>query len=427
MSPREPAGLLRRIAPAELPELAREAVDRATLETAASIVEDVRERGEEAVREHAVRLGELEEDAPWVADRGELEAARERISPGDLQVLEAAAQRIRDFARAQMEALDAVETVWPGGLAGHDIAPVRRAGCYVPGGRFPLPSSALMTVVTARMAGVDRIWAASPRPADITLAAAAVAGADALIRVGGAQAVAAMAWGAGPVPPCDVVVGPGSRWTTAAKQLVSGRVGIDMLAGPSELVVLADRTADPETVAADLLAQSEHDPDALPVLVSWEEGLLDEVDAALERQLQKLPTAATARQAIGGGFAVLVEDLEEACSICDRLAPEHLQVVTADPEEAASRLDHYGALFLGEGAAEVFGDYGAGPNHVLPTGGTARYAGGLSVYTFLRIRTWMRSGPGGPDPGLVRETARLARLEGLEAHARAAERRLPEA
>ncbi|MFO7768472.1 MAG: histidinol dehydrogenase [bacterium] len=424
MNTREGGRLLRRITPDGLPGPDREAVDRATLDTAAGIVEDVRARGEEAVREHAVRLGELEEGAPWIASRPELEAARERVDAGDLQVLESAAERIRDFACAQFEALGPMETGWPGGRAGHRITPVRRAGCYIPGGRFPLPSSALMTVITARTAGVEEVWAASPRPADITLAAAAVAGADALIRVGGAQAVAALAWGAGEVPPCDVVVGPGSRWTTAAKQLVSGRVGIDMLAGPSELVVLADGTADPDTVAADLLAQAEHDPDALPVLVSWEEEVLDAVDAALARQLKDLPTAAVARQAVRGGFAVAAADLEEAAAVCDRLAPEHLQVVTADPEEAASRLDHYGALFIGEGAAEVFGDYGAGPNHVLPTGGTARYVGGLSVFTFLRVRTWMRSEAGGPDSALVRETARLARLEGLEAHARAAERRL---
>ena len=207
------------------------------------------------------------------------------------------------------------------------VAPVDRAGCYAPGGRFPLPSSVLMTAVTARAAGVRDVWVASPRPDDVTLAAAAVAGADALLAVGGAQAIAALAYGAGDVPPCDVVVGPGNRWVTAAKKLVAGHVGIDMLAGPSELVVLADASADPATVAADLLAQAEHDPDALPVLVATDAELVDRVEIELERQLAALPTRDTAEPAIGNGFAVMAGNLDDAIEVCDRLAPEHLQVL----------------------------------------------------------------------------------------------------
>jgi phosphoribosyl-ATP pyrophosphohydrolase/phosphoribosyl-AMP cyclohydrolase/histidinol dehydrogenase len=270
------------------------------------------------------------------------------------------------------------------------------------------------------VAGVERVWVASPKPAPVTLAAAAVAGADGLLAVGGAQAIAALAFGADPVPACDVVVGPGNRWVTAAKQLVAGSVAIDMLAGPSELVVLADRSADPAVVAADLLAQAEHDPDALPVLVTLDAALAGAVDAELERQLATLPTAATARAAVAHGVAVVAGDLAAACAVCDRLAPEHLQVMLADPGPAVARLRHYGALFIGSGSAEVLGDYGAGPNHVLPTGGTARHTGGLSVFTFLRVRTWLRMDA---PAALAADAAALARLEGLEAHARAAERR----
>jgi phosphoribosyl-ATP pyrophosphohydrolase/phosphoribosyl-AMP cyclohydrolase/histidinol dehydrogenase len=280
-----------------------------------------------------------------------------------------------------------------------------------------------MTAITARVAGVSHVIVASPRPAPVTLAAAYVAGADALLPCGGAQAIAALAHGAGPVAACDVIVGPGNRWVTAAKQLVSGQVGIDMLAGPSELVVLvtADADADPDTIAADLLAQAEHDPDALPILVTTDPGLPARVDAALAAQLAVLPTAETARPAVANGFAVLCDDLETAIRVCDTLAPEHLEVLSPDAEGLRTRFRHYGGLFLGHGAAEVLGDYGAGPNHVLPTGGTARHVGGLSVFTFLRVRTWMAMDAPGP---LARDAAALARLEGLEGHARSAERRL---
>lgn len=277
-----------------------------------------------------------------------------------------------------------------------------------------------MTAVTARVAGVETVWVASPKPTDHTLAAASIAGADALLAVGGAQAISAFAYGAA-VPVCDVIVGPGNRFVTAAKQLVSGRVRIDMLAGPSELLVLADHTADPVIVAADLLAQAEHDPDAVPVLVSLDADLINAVNVAISTQLRDLPTATTARAALDNGFAVLAPDLDAAIRLCDSLAPEHLEVLTEDCERVARRLTNYGGLFIGAGSAEVFGDYGVGPNHTLPTGGTGRFCGGLSVFDFLAIRTWMRLDD---DPAeLVRDAAALGRMEGLEAHARAAEKR----
>jgi phosphoribosyl-ATP pyrophosphohydrolase/phosphoribosyl-AMP cyclohydrolase/histidinol dehydrogenase len=312
----------------------------------------------------------------------------------------------------------------PGGRAGHRITAVNRAGCYAPGGRYPLPSSVLMTAVTAKVAGVDNVIVASPKPTPVTLAAAAVAGVGSVLALGGSHAIAALAYGVEGIDPCDVIVGPGNRWVTAAKQLISGTVGIDMLAGPSELVVMADDSADPGTVAADLLAQAEHDPDALPVLVALSADLADAVDAEIDRQLAGLPTRDVAEAALANGFTVVVRDVETAGAVCDRLAPEHLQVMTEEPVEVASRLEHWGGLFVGSGSAEVFGDYGAGPNHTLPTGGVARYRGGLSVFDFLRISTWLEI----DDPDAARQTVEdsiaLARLEGLEAHARAAEKRL---
>ena len=414
----------KRLRPDEIDLVLRDPVDSDTLVRAEEIVEVVRAEGERALRTYAERFGDRQPGEPLVLGPDELAAAADRLPADQRGLLERTADRIRAFAGAQRASLADVDVEVPGGRAGHRVAPVVRAGCYAPGGRFPLPSSVLMTAVTARAAGVSEVWVASPRPNDVTLAAAAVAGADALLAVGGAQAIAALAFGAGAVPACDVVVGPGNRWVTAAKKLVAGHVGIDMLAGPSELVVLADGSADPATVAADLLAQAEHDPDALPVLVATDEGLVDRVESELALQLAELPTRATAEPALGNGFAVLAETLDDAIEICDRLAPEHLQVLAVDADEIWPRLDHWGGLFVGDASAEVFGDYGVGPNHTLPTGGVARFKGGLSVFDFLRIRTWLRLDEGPEVVAVARDAATLARLEGLEGHARAAERRI---
>jgi histidinol dehydrogenase len=414
----------RTLSPEDVERLEREAVDAETLAAAADIVEAVRSGGDTALRGYAERFGDRAPGEPLVIPREELEAAVARLPEDQVTLLRRTADRIRAFADAQRRSLEDVDVPVPGGRAGHRVAAVERAGCYAPGGRFPLPSSVLMTAVTARAAGVASVWVASPKPTDVTLAAAAVADADAVLAVGGAHAVAAMAYGAGEIPACDVVVGPGNRWVTAAKKLVAGQVGIDMLAGPSELVVLADDTADAATVAADLLAQAEHDPDALPVLVTTSGDLARAVERELETQLATLPTRDTAQAALDQGFAVVASDLDEAVAVCDRLAPEHLQVLTADADAVARRLDHWGGLFVGEVSAEVFGDYGVGPNHTLPTGGVARFKGGLSVFDFLRIRTWLELTPGDETQAVARDAAALARLEGLEAHARAAERRL---
>jgi phosphoribosyl-ATP pyrophosphohydrolase/phosphoribosyl-AMP cyclohydrolase/histidinol dehydrogenase len=353
-----------------------------------------------------------------------LNRALASLATADRERLERVAERIRVFADAQRCALAAVTVPLPGGAAGQWISAVERAGCYSPGGRYPLPSSVLMTGVTARVAGVREVWVASPKPAPLTLAAAAVAGADGLLAAGGAQAIAALAYGAGPIASCDVVVGPGNRYVTAAKQLIAGSTAIDLLAGPSELTVLADGSADPERIAADLLAQAEHDPAAVPLLVATDSGLAERVDRELERQLKGLATADVARAALANGGVILVANVDEGIAVCDAIAPEHVQLELRDAAAVAPRLAHYGAMFLGPLGAEVLGDYGAGPNHVLPTGGTARARGGLSVYTFLRVRTWLRLDDTRAARPLIEDAVWLARAEGLEAHARAAEQRL---
>ncbi len=416
---------LRRIDPAQLEGTidAHQAVDATTLREAERIVDAVRDGGDAALRHYGERFDALVAGAPSLIGRERLDEALAGLGAEQQALLTRTAERIRRFAEAQKQCLRPLEVVIAGGRAGHNISPLQRAGCYAPGGGYPLPSSVLMTAVTARVAGVEQVWVASPRPTQATLAAAAVAGADGLLACGGAQAIAALAYGTESVPAVDIIVGPGNRWVTAAKKLVAGQVAIDMLAGPSELVVLADASADPALIAADLLAQAEHADDALVAVISCDPNLLDAVDGALCNQLTDLPTAKAAAQAIARGLAVSCGSLSEAAQLCDRIAPEHLQLMVAEPEQLATRVRHYGALFIGAGSAEALGDYGAGPNHVLPTGRTARHTGGLSVLSFLRVRTWMQIDEPEAAEQLRQDAAALARLEGLEAHARAAEAR----
>jgi phosphoribosyl-ATP pyrophosphohydrolase/phosphoribosyl-AMP cyclohydrolase/histidinol dehydrogenase len=405
--------------PDELTSRTRRPVDDATLAAAARIVEDVRERGEVGLREHAERLGDLEPGAPLVIERRVLDAHLAALPADERALLERVAERIRRFAEAQRACLLPLNLCIEGGRAGHRWLPAATAGAYAPGGRYPLPSSVLMTVIPAHVAGVETVWVASPRPTPVTLAAAALAGAHGLLAVGGAQAIGALAFGT-VTPAADIVVGPGNRWVTAAKKHLVGENGIDGLAGPSELAVIAEHAASARLDAADLLAQAEHDVDAMPILVTTSAALVDAVERELELQLEDLPTSATAVAALeANGVALLVRDLEEAVAVTDRLAPEHLELHVVDARALAERVRCYGGLFIGARTAEVFGDYGAGPNHVLPTGGGGRFAAGLSVATFLRAATWLET----EEPERIApDSAHLARLEGLVAHARATRR-----
>ncbi len=411
---------LRRLSADQVAKERRSPVDAAALSDAAAIVEDVRGRGEDAIRYHGERLSDLEPGDRIVIDQGELTSALDKIDRSTKRLLEQAAGRIRRFAEEQRSCLLDLDVEIPGGRAGHRWLPVSTAGAYAPGGRYPLPSSVLMTVIPGRVAGVEEVWVASPRPTPVTLAAAAVAGADGLLAVGGAQAIAALAFGVFSAP-SDIVVGPGNRWVTAAKKHLFGEIGIDGLAGPSEIVVVADGTSDPRLIAADLLAQAEHDPDALPILITDESSLIPVVEEILIEGLVSLATVDIASSALDGGYAIVVKDLDEAVDLCDRIAPEHLALHGEAPHTMAERFSNFGSLFIGDSSAEVFADYGAGPNHVLPTSGGARFQSGLSVATFLRSPTWMTIS----QPEMMSsDAAQFARLEGLEGHTRAADLRL---
>lgn len=419
---------LRRVSLDELGARARPADDPACEATVRVIMEAVRQGGEAAVGRYAREL-DGNEGRLWYGP-ADFDAALAALPADQRAALERAASRIGAFASAQLAAIGPVTVAVPGGRAGQTVVPVGRAGCYVPGGRYPLPSTVLMTALVARRAGVADVVVACPRPVPIVLAACAVAGVDMLLAAGGAQAIAAFVHGAGALAPRDVVVGPGNRWVATAKRLAQALVRTDAPAGPSELLVVADEAADPVTVAWDLLAQAEHDPDAVPALAASSEAVVAAVERALGSCLVELAgyrteSAGIARAALSNGWAFVSPDRAKLAEAANRFAPEHLELALADPRGFAASCRNAGAVFLGRASAEAFGDYGAGPNHTLPTSGRAKSYGGLSVFDFLRIRTWLELD--GADPGLIRDTAVLARSEGLEAHARSAESRMDQA
>ncbi|MBN1241698.1 MAG: histidinol dehydrogenase [Spirochaetales bacterium] len=399
---------------------------------AAAAFREIAEGGSVALAAAVERFGDAAPDAPRGEDGlaiygpEDFSRALDTLGRPIRAALEAAAARVEAFARAQLAAFVPGSVAVPGGRAGWDWLAVERAGCYVPGGRHPLPSTVLMTAIPARAAGVREVLVASPRPAPATLAACALAGADALIAAGGAHAIAALTLGCGRFAPRDAVVGPGNRWVAAAKRLAAARVRIDSIAGPSELLVLADDAADPRLAALDLAAQAEHDPDARVWLASASERFIEAVEGELGGLLPFLPpdNAAAARAALSGGFACVADSGDAFVALADALAPEHLAIHARDASALRARIRHAGAVFEGGLAAEALADYGAGPNHCLPTGGAARRSGGLSVADFLRQRSWLRIDGRAEAAGLARDAATLARLEGLEAHALAAEGRL---
>jgi histidinol dehydrogenase len=402
-----------------------EGVERATAE----ILEGVRTRGDGALIEYTARF-----DRWMPAGPGALEvpmdaarAALAQLPSGQRDALAFAAARIRSYHERQRQESWRVREP-DGTQLGQQVTPLDRVGLYVPGGKAAYPSSVLMSAVAAKVAGVPELIMVTPTPDGVlnapVLAAAAMAGVDRIFRVGGAQAIGALAYGTGLVPAVDKIVGPGNAYVAAAKRRVFGRVGIDMVAGPSEVLVIADRTAHADWVAMDLFSQAEHDEIAQAILLSPDEALLDAVAASMRRQLESMPRRAIIEASLAArGALIRVRDLEEACEIANRIAPEHLELAVADPEALLPKIRHAGAIFLGHHASESLGDYCAGPNHVLPTSRTARFSSPLGVYDFQkRSSVIVVSREGAQSLGPIAAT--LARAEGLEAHARSAEWRL---
>lgn len=400
-----------------------ETVDSAVRE----VLEAVRARGLEAVLEFTARFDGVELDA------GDLRVGADEIAEGAAacapEVREAiafAARRIEAYHARQRPA-DARFTDEAGVELGWRWTALDSVGIYVPGGRAAYPSTVLMNAVPARAAGVGRIAMVTPpgRLQPAVLAAAQAAGVSEIWRVGGAQAVAALAYGAGPIRPVDKIVGPGNAWVTAAKRRVYGQVGIDALAGPSEIVVVADADNDPAWIAADLLSQAEHDPAAQSILITDDAAFADRVVAEVEAQLKTLATGETAGRSWADHGAVILAPLDQTPALVDRLAPEHIELAVADPEALSARIRHAGAIFLGRHAPEAIGDYVAGSNHVLPTSRAARFSSGLSLYDFLK-RTSIVRADAAAFAILGPHTVALAEAEGLPAHARSAALRLPQ-
>lgn len=405
-----------------------EAADSAA-EKVRHILADVSQRGDAALVEFTNRFDCNPFDSNCLrVSTDDIAAGRAAVPAEDLAVIAEAAENIRAFHERQKEQSWWVPSA-DGTMLGQIVTPVDAAGCYVPGGRggeTPLLSSLLMNAVPARVAGVPRIVVVSPPRGDgslnpYLLAAASILGIDEIYRVGSAWAIAALAYGTASIAPVDVVVGPGNIYVTMAKRLLIGTVGIDMIAGPSEIAILADSTANPAWLAADMLSQAEHDRMAAAVCVSPDEALLDAVHAELARQLANLPRNSIASASLDRfGALVAVRDIDTGLDLVNAIAPEHFELAVADPWALVGRVRHAGAVFMGHHCPEPVGDYFAGPNHVLPTMGTARFSSALSVSTFTKKTSLIAAAPGYISAHGAK-IARLARLENLEAHARSVE------
>jgi len=406
--------------------------DTAIEQRVADILADVQRRGDAAVLEYTQRFDAL--TALSVAEleltQAELKAAFDGMAPAQRAALQAAAARVRSYHEAQKKACG---ESWSyrdadGSLLGQKVTPLDRVGIYVPGGKASYPSSVLMNAIPAHVAGVGEIIMVVPTPRGeknaMVLAAAYVAGVTRAFTVGGAQAVAALAYGTATIPKVDKVTGPGNAYVAAAKRRVFGAVGIDMIAGPSEILVLADGSTPPEWVAMDLFSQAEHDELAQSILLCPDAAYIDAVQAAIDRLLPQMPRASIiARSLSDRGALILTRDMQEACAISNRIAPEHLEVSSREPHRWEPLLRHAGAIFLGAYTSESLGDYCAGPNHVLPTSGTARFSSPLGVYDFQKRSSLIEVSEHGAQT-LGKIAAVLAHGEGLQAHARAAEMRL---
>jgi histidinol dehydrogenase len=406
-------------------EQANDAIELAVV----GILKDVRARGDAAVLEYTNRFDNL--NAPSIASLevppSALQAALNQITPAERSALETAAQRVRAFHERQ-KAVDWTYTEPDGTVLGQRITPLDRVGLYVPGGKAAYPSSVLMNAIPAKVAGVNQIIMVAPTPGGVhrplVLAAAAIAGVDRVYSIGGAQAVAALAYGTATIPAVDKITGPGNAYVAAAKRRVFGTVGIDMIAGPSEILVIADGTTPPDWVAMDLFSQAEHDEMAQSILLCPDAAYLDAVAASIEKLLPTMPRAQVIETSLRQrGALILTKDLLQACEICNWIAPEHMELSVADPQALLPFIRHSGAIFMGAYSSESLGDYCAGPNHVLPTMRTARFSSPLGVYDFQkRSSIIFASKAGAQTLGEVAGT--LADSEGLPAHAAAARLRL---
>ena len=385
------------------------------------IIQDVRKNGDEALIRYSKQFGDGEIKMLEVS-KEEIEEAFKQVDEKTLDAIKFAIKNVREFAQKQLSCLKNLDTEVDGAKLGHRIIPLETVGCYIPGGNYPLPSTAVMTIVPAKVAGVKNVVAVSPKIKPVTIVAASLSGADKIFKVGGVQAVAGLAYGTESLPKVDKIVGPGNKFVTSAKKQVFGECGIDFLAGPSEVLIIADDTANPDFVAADMLAQCEHDKDARAYLICFSENFAKKVEEKAQEFLKTIETADIARGSFEKSFAVVVKSIDESIELSDKKAPEHLEICFKNAEEYIDRFKNYGSLFVGNYSAEVFGDYVSGTNHTLPTNQVARYSGGLSVFDFVKIQTYQELSQKSIGK-IAEQSSLLAFQEGLMAHKLAADLR----
>ena len=398
-------------------------------QTVADILQQVRSRGDSALIEYSNRFDrrDLASVESFCLSAEDLHVALDTIAPETREALEIAAGRIRDYHRHQLQESWQYQEA-DGTVLGQQITPLERVGIYVPGGKASYPSSVLMNCIPARVAGVKHVIMMVPAPdselSPIVLAAAAIAGVDRVFTFGGAQAIAALAYGTETVPRVDKIVGPGNIYVATAKRMVFGSVGLDMVAGPSEILVVCDGKTDPDWIAMDLFSQAEHDEDAQSILIAWDADYIEAVQQSIDRLLPGMERRDIISQSLANrGALIKVAGIDEAIDLCNRIAPEHLELSVEDPEAWLPKIRHAGAIFMGRHTAEALGDYCAGPNHVLPTSATARFSSPLGVYDFQKRSSLIYcSEQGASDLGRVASV--LGRGESLTAHARSAEYRI---
>lgn len=360
------------------------------LENVTSIIEDVKKAGDNAIIKYSKEFGDgdFKSEKDFIVTDEEIDKAFNLTSQKTVNALEECIKNITEFAKEQLNCIKNLDININGSHLGHRIIPIEKVLCYVPGGNYPLPSSALMTTIPAKVAGVKHIALTSPKIKPQTIVAAKLSGADKIYRLGGVQAIGAFAYGTESIAAVDKIVGPGNKYVTYAKKYVYGKCSIDFLAGPSEVLIIADDNQDPKLVSADILAQCEHDKDARGYLICYSETFAKKVIQCAKQQLESLKTKDIAEISFQNSTAVIVNNIDEAIEISNLRAPEHLELMFNDAQELSKKFKNYGSLFIGSNCAEVFGDYCSGTNHVLPTNSASRYTGGLSVFDFIKIQTF---------------------------------------
>jgi histidinol dehydrogenase len=384
------------------------------------ILEKVKVEGDKAVLEFNIYF-DKNNSSEFEVTKDQIKEAYLKVDKGTISALKYAAKNIKTFASAQMKQVKGFKMKTSFGVLEQKVIPLERVGCYVPGGSYPLPSTALMTVIPAKVAGVKEVIVCSPKINPVVIVAADIAGADRIFNVGGVQAIGALAYGIKQIPKVDKIVGPGNKYVAEAKKEVFGEVGIDFIAGPSEVLIVADKSANAKLIAADLLAQAEHDINARANLITTSQKIADEVRIEIEKQLSELSTREIAAQAIAKSSIIVVKDISEAIKMANEIAPEHLEIQAKIKPKMLDTFYNYGSMFLGEKSAEALGDYCLGPNHTLPTNKAARYTGGLSVRDFVKIVTVQNVTK--VDKKLIKAAAKIAEVEGLSAHKKSAEKR----